>query len=141
EETFARNPLIARLLVELFEARFDPRIGREDKAGIAEGAARLLAQLQAIAGGDAAAMAVLQPVVEARRHGRDAQYDSTRKALKALLDNVSSLDEDRILRSFMGVIDATLRTSYYQRAAGGGHKDTIAFKFDSARVPELPKPR
>ena len=141
EETFARNPLIARLLVEMFEARFDPRTGREAKADIERGAERLGAQLQALAGGDKAVLAALQPVVDARRQGRNAQYDSARRALKALLDNVSSLDEDRILRSFMGVIDATLRTSYYQRAADGGFKETIAFKFDSARVPELPKPR
>src|SRR5690606_26610911 len=79
--------------------------------------------------------------IDARRGEREARYEATRIALKALLDNVSSLDEDRILRSFMGVIDATLRTSYYQRAADGGIKETIAFKFDSARVPELPKPR
>jgi len=141
EETFARNPLIARLLVEVFEARFDPRTGHESKAQVEQGAESLAAQLRALAGGDKATMAVLQPVIDARRQGRNAQYDSTRKALKALLDNVSSLDEDRILRSFMGVVDATLRTSYYQRAADGGFRETIAFKFDSSKVPELPKPR
>ena len=141
EETFARNPLIARLLVEMFEARFDPRTGHESKAEVERGAERFSAQLQALAGGDKAAMAALQPVVDARRQGRNAQYDSARKALKALLDGVSSLDEDRILRSFMGVIDATLRTSYFQRDAGGRFRETIAFKFDSAKVPELPKPR
>ncbi len=32
EQTLARYPLLARLLVELFEARFDPSTGSESKA-------------------------------------------------------------------------------------------------------------
>src|SRR5690606_27314531 len=105
------------------------------------GAARLAAHLQAMAGGDEACMALLRPVLDARGRGRDERCEATRGAIRALLDKVSSLDEDRILRSFMGVIDATLRTSYYRRAADGRCKETIAFKFDPASVPELPKPR
>ncbi|MDH5833784.1 NAD-glutamate dehydrogenase [Luteimonas kalidii] len=141
EDTFARNPLIARLLVELFEARFDPGVGREAKSGLASATARLAGHLQALAGDDAIATAAVQPVVDARGAGREARYEATRGAIKALLDTVSSLDEDRILRSFMGLVDATLRTSYYQRGGDDDFKETIAFKFDSARVPDLPKPR
>src|SRR5690606_41033750 len=59
-------------------------------------------------------MKTLRTLVQARGKGRDAQYKATSDALKALLDRVASLDEDRILRSFMGVIGATLRTGYYQ---------------------------
>jgi len=144
EDTFARNPLLARLLVELFEARFDPAGGR-GKGGRKRvsdpGAARLAAHLEALAGGDEACKALLQPVVEARGLDRDARAEAVRGAIRALLDRVTSLDEDRILRSFMGVIDATLRTSYYQRAADGGYKETITFKFDPAKVPDLPRPR
>ena len=63
-----------------------------------------------------------------------------------MIDRVASLDEDRILRSFIGVIDATLRTSYYiqykdGKRKDGGPADYISFKFDSAKVPDLPKPR
>ncbi|WP_101926943.1 NAD-glutamate dehydrogenase [Luteimonas rhizosphaerae] len=140
EDTLNRYPLLARLLVEVFEARFDPATGHESKAQISEGVATFQQQLQTLAG-DEATMAVLAPVLDARRQGRNAQYDQSRKALKALLDRVSSLDEDRIVRSYLGVIDATLRTSYYQRSGDGGYRETIAFKFDSARVPDLPKPR
>src|SRR5690606_19968606 len=125
EETFVRYPLIARMLVELFEARFDPGAGSADAAA---GAERLAAQLRALVGGDAATRAVLQPVVDAHASDRETRAEAVRRALRALLDNVSSLDEDRILRSFMGVIDATLRTSYFQRAGDGGWKETIAFK-------------
>ncbi|HST43593.1 MAG TPA: NAD-glutamate dehydrogenase, partial [Luteimonas sp.] len=141
EATLTRYPLLARLLVELFEARFDPRTGRESDEEVADGSARFRAQLETLAAGEAGALATLEPVLAARRHGRNAQYDSTRSALKTMLDGVASLDEDRILRSFIGIIDATLRTSYYQCDADGGARDCIAFKFDSAKVADLPKPR
>ena len=63
--------------------------------------------------GAATALAAVQPVIEARTGTREAQIAATRKALLGLFDRVASLDDDRILRSFVGVIDATLRTSYY----------------------------
>ncbi len=141
EETFSRYPLLARLLVELFEARFDPSTGSESKAEIKAGQERLAEQFQALAGGDAAVLAVLQPVIQARSGKREAQAEATLAALKGLLDRVSSLDEDRILRSFIGVINATLRTSYYQRASDGAERGYVSYKFDSALVPDLPKPK
>ena len=139
EETFARHPLLARLLVERFEARFHPGTGKESKGGIARGAEAFAAQLRALAG-DTEMMKLLGPVIDARSKGRSAQYDAAGNALEALLEGVSSLDDDRILRGFMGLIDATLRTGYYQANADGSYKDYIGFKFDSARVPDLPKP-
>src|SRR5688572_15954304 len=146
EETLNRYPLLARLLVELFEGKFDPATGRESKAEIKAGMERFTRQLQALARGDESALAALQPVIDARAGKREQQVDATRTALKSLFDRVASLDEDRILRSFVGVIDATLRTSYYIQykdgvRADGGPADYISFKFDSSKVPDLPKPR
>lgn len=141
EGTFTRYPLLARLLVELFEARFDPATGHESKDDIAAGQADLKAHLDVLAAGDEATLKVLRTVVDARKGNRDSQMQAARDALLKLMDRVSSLDEDRILRSFMGVIDATLRTSYYQTDAAGQHGHVISFKFDSALVPDLPKPR
>ncbi|MDQ2699403.1 MAG: NAD-glutamate dehydrogenase, partial [Actinomycetota bacterium] len=60
--------------------------------------------------------------------------------LYAALDDVPSLDHDRILRSFIGVIEATLRTNFYQRDAEGLPKRWVSMKLDCARVPGLPKP-
>ena len=57
------------------------------------------------------------------------------------LDQVSSLDADRMLRGFLGVINATLRTNFYQQASETEYKDYVSFKFDPHRVPELPLPR
>jgi glutamate dehydrogenase len=61
--------------------------------------------------------------------------------IKAELDNVASLDEDRILRSFLNLVQSTLRTNYFQRADGGGPKAYLSFKLDSAEVLDLPAPR
>ncbi|HEX7113451.1 MAG TPA: NAD-glutamate dehydrogenase domain-containing protein [Mizugakiibacter sp.] len=142
EETLNRYPLIAGLLVELFEAKFDPQ--RESAAPAVLAAARcqfeqelsaLLPEATAKAHPDFVAR-----LVAARGQPRQAQVDALIEAIKTLLDNVGSLDEDRILRSFMGVIRASLRTNYYQ-TRGGKPKDCISVKFDCAQVPDLPKPR
>ena len=117
EETLNRYPLLARLLVELFEARFDPATGRESKAQIKLGQERFTQQLHALAGGDEATLKALQYVIDARGDKRERQVEATHKTLLKLMDRVSSLDDDRILRSFIGVIEATLRTSYYQKGA------------------------
>jgi glutamate dehydrogenase len=61
------------------------------------------------------------------------------KYIKAILDgltHVSAIDEDRILRLFMAVVRATLRTNAFAAAAA----EALAFKLDSAKVPGLPAP-
>ncbi|WP_305804895.1 NAD-glutamate dehydrogenase domain-containing protein [Stenotrophomonas sp. YIM B06876] len=141
EGTFTRYPLLARLIVELFEARFEPSPATDSTAMDAQ-----LAQFKLLAGDDAATLKLLDGVVKARKSSRDARMAVVREAMYKLLDGVSSLDEDRILRSFIGVIGATLRTSYYMPRtdglrADGGPADYISFKFDAAKVPDLPKPR
>ena len=52
------------------------------------------------------------------------------------LDAVTSLDEDRVIRRFTDLIQATLRTNVYQTNASS----IVAFKFNSANVPDLPLP-
>ncbi len=56
-------------------------------------------------------------------------------AIDQNLQHVSALDQDKILRSLTSLIQATLRTNYFQ------NKPWISLKFDSAAVPELPDPR
>ncbi len=63
------------------------------------------------------------------------------QAIQPQLDNVSSLDEDRILRNFLGIMLATIRCNYYQSNKSGDAKPYLAFKFDCAKVPALPEPR
>jgi glutamate dehydrogenase len=71
--------------------------------------------------------------------GEDEQ--SCIDAVRASLDDVASLDEDRILRSYLALIRATLRTSYFQAGPGGAPKEHVSFKLDPQRVPDLPLPR
>ncbi len=98
EETLVNNPAIARQLIDLFHARFEP-------ARAAEGDERLAG------------------------------------AIERALDDVASLDEDRILRSYLALIRATLRTNFYQRGSNGKSKNRLVFKFDPEKVPALPLPR
>src|SRR5690606_21468821 len=63
------------------------------------------------------------------------------RALAAELERTSTLDEDRILRAFAGVVRGTLRTNYFQVGDDGKPKPYISFKLDPAKLPELPKPR
>lgn len=61
--------------------------------------------------------------------------------LSGALDEVVSLDEDRILRSFLHLIKATLRTNFFQHAGDGEWHDYVSMKFDPQAIPDLPAPR
>ena len=53
---------------------------------------------------------------------------------------VTSLDADRILRSLLGVVRATLRTNYFRRNVDGAPRPFLALKLDPAQVPGVPEP-
>jgi glutamate dehydrogenase len=63
--------------------------------------------------------------------------DAIATRIEEAIDAVDSLDEDRILRSFLAVVLAMLRTNHFQ----GDPKPYLSFKLDPARVPVLPAPR
>ncbi|MDD3763689.1 MAG: NAD-glutamate dehydrogenase [Nevskiales bacterium] len=63
------------------------------------------------------------------------------RELEERLDQVATLDGDRVLRAFAAVVWATLRTNYFQPAANGGYKPYVSLKIDPHKVPELPAPR
>ncbi|MCX3063336.1 NAD-glutamate dehydrogenase [Streptomyces beihaiensis] len=67
--------------------------------------------------------------------------DGLIEELDGALDQVASLDEDRILRSFLTVIKATLRTNYFQRTESGEPHSYVSMKLDPQAIPELPEPR
>ena len=111
QDALAANPGIAAMLVELFHVRLDP--ARQREARDAKGAA--MAQL-------------------------DAELEVMTR-IEAALDDVANLDEDRILRSYIGVIRATLRTNYFQHGPDGSPKPYVSFKLDPHKIAELPEPR
>ncbi|RII19863.1 NAD-specific glutamate dehydrogenase [Streptomyces sp. YIM 130001] len=67
--------------------------------------------------------------------------DGLLEEVDGALDQVASLDEDRILRSFLTVIKATLRTNFFQEASGGVPHSYVSMKFDPQAIPDLPAPR
>jgi glutamate dehydrogenase len=142
EETLNRYPAIAGLLVELFEAKFDIARQNGSKTSIEQARKRLSKEIEALVPEDVrrTSAAVFDGLLHARGGTREEQSEAVIATIRVLLDRVASLDEDRILRSFMAVIRATLRTNYYQ-TRDGRPKDYISFKFDPAQVPDLPKPR
>ena len=72
---------------------------------------------------------------------RDEAEEGAASAVLSALDGVSSLDQDRIIRAFLGVIRATLRTNYFQPDDAGERKSYISMKLNPKAVPNLPAPR
>jgi glutamate dehydrogenase len=109
EDALRNNVDITRLLVQLFEARFDP--GSNSMAADAE--------------------------------ARTARIHELEARIKRALDDVASLDHDRILRSYLTHVRATLRTNYFQPSDGDGARPRpyISFKLEPSAIPDLPEPR
>ena len=61
--------------------------------------------------------------------------------IEALLRNVPSLDEDRILRRFLNLVLAAVRTNFFQTGPDGEPSPAISFKFDCSQIDDLPPPR
>jgi glutamate dehydrogenase len=78
------------------------------------------------------------PAAQAERAEAQARIG---QEIRAALNAVSNADEDRILRRFLQLIEATLRTNHWVRAPDGARKPFLSLKIESARVPELPEPR
>ncbi|GGD15402.1 NAD-glutamate dehydrogenase [Nocardioides daphniae] len=98
------NVEITRMLVELFEVRFDP-----EHDWTAE--------------------------------ERDTRQEEVEQRLAEALDAVVSLDHDRILRSYLTHLRATLRTNAFRVDEHGEPRPHLALKLDPARIPGLPEPR
>ncbi|WP_301801007.1 NAD-glutamate dehydrogenase [Nocardioides sp. ChNu-153] len=118
-DALAANVEITRLLVRLFETRFDPDLtGTGDGAG--DGAVG-----GAVGGAD----------------GREAAEQQLVDEVTSALEQVVSLDHDRILRSYLTHVRATLRTNYYQRPDAGGVRSHLSLKLQPSAIPDLPAPR
>ncbi|HEV8436008.1 MAG TPA: NAD-glutamate dehydrogenase domain-containing protein, partial [Thermoanaerobaculia bacterium] len=115
QQTLANNPTITRLLIDLFKINFDPSMGPT-----------------ALRGAKASTAAGM---------GRHAAALGIRAQIEDALEKVANPDEDRILRLYVNLIDATLRTNYFQRDPAGERKPYLSFKLDSHAVRDLPLPR
>ncbi len=77
-----------------------------------------------------------------RQAGGQERSEALVEEITGSLDEVASLDEDRILRAYLGLILATKRTSYFRGdQKSGDWPPYLVFKLDAAAVPDLPAPR
>jgi glutamate dehydrogenase len=74
-------------------------------------------------------------------HADRARAVRLERQITEAIDGVTSLDEDRILRSLLAVLGAMLRTNYYRRSSDGRGRDYLSFKLDSTQLEMLPRPR
>ena len=82
--------------------------------------------------------------LEADAEARTARVSEIEERIKRALDDVASLDHDRILRSYLTHIKATLRTNYFQHRAQrrlAPARRTCRFKLEPSAIPDLPEPR
>ncbi len=82
-----------------------------------------------------------QPAAGRRGRTRSDPSEEIVAQIDASLDSVASLDEDRILRAYLGLVQATLRTNFYRRDPAGGTLPYLSFKLDPAAIADLPLPR
>ncbi|WP_159622643.1 NAD-glutamate dehydrogenase [Ruania rhizosphaerae] len=75
-----------------------------------------------------------------RSGDREATQQEYLTRVHADLEQIASLDADRIIRAFMGVIRATLRTNFYVVGPDGGPHPQISLKLRCAEVPGIPAP-
>ena len=74
--------------------------------------------------------------------GRGEAEAAIEARIRERLNAVASLDQDRIVRRYLELIKATLRTNAWQRDPGTGEpKDYLSFKLDPAAIPAMPLPR
>ncbi|MFD7658263.1 NAD-glutamate dehydrogenase [Actinosynnema sp. NPDC059797] len=72
---------------------------------------------------------------------REGRTEALTAEITGLIDDVTSLDADRILRSLLTLVQATLRTNYFVRDADGAPRPYLAVKLDPRAIPDLPQPR
>ena len=63
------------------------------------------------------------------------------KEIRTRLEKVSNLNEDRVLRQYLQLIRATIRTNYWRTDAAGNRRSYLSFKFDPSKIKDLPEPK
>lgn len=64
-----------------------------------------------------------------------------REKIIAAADKVENLSEDRVIRQFLLLIEATVRTNFYQHNDRGELHSYFSFKLEPRQIPDIPKPR
>ncbi|MEE2565326.1 NAD-glutamate dehydrogenase [Hyphobacterium marinum] len=81
------------------------------------------------------------PSLSLTREARKEAADELARDIRSRLDSVASIDHDRVLRRLLRLIEASLRTNYYQTDTEGRPKAHISLKIASRELEELPLPK
>lgn len=68
------------------------------------------------------------------------EYYTLKDAVCAELEQVVNLNDDRILRQYVALIEGTVRTNYFQQIEGKD-KDYLSLKMLPRTIPDIPEPR
>jgi len=72
---------------------------------------------------------------------RAAKMKAMEESLIGSLADVSALEEDRIIRRYLNLVQASLRTNYFQMDEDGNPKPYLSIKLDSRKVDFMPLPK
>jgi glutamate dehydrogenase len=75
------------------------------------------------------------------KKSRKSRCDSLCSDIEGSLDEIKSIEEDKILRKFLNLIQATQRVNYYQGRSIEKRKPYLSFKIKSALVDDMPSPK
>ena len=81
------------------------------------------------------------PAIDAPLKARTEQAEAVFAKIVEALQEVASLDADRVLRRLALLVRAIQRTNYYQLDAAGRPKPYISFKIASRELEDLPDPK
>ncbi|RKQ96354.1 glutamate dehydrogenase (NAD) [Kushneria sinocarnis] len=71
----------------------------------------------------------------------DETQRQTREAIEGQLEEVTSLNDDRLIRRYIELIEATLRTNFFQNNEDGTPREYISFKLATRQLSDVPRPR
>ncbi len=80
------------------------------------------------------------PVFDGDEDWRGERELDVEQRILAALEEVGNLGQDRIIRQYVKLIKATLRTNFFQHEVGGSLKPYISFKLRPSAIPDIPRP-
>jgi glutamate dehydrogenase len=80
------------------------------------------------------------PVFEGDEEWREQREEAVEQRIIDGLESVQNLGEDRIVRQFLAVMKATVRTNFFQEGEDRQLKPYFSFKMRSADIPDIPQP-
>jgi len=76
-----------------------------------------------------------------QKKGREKTVQDIQRRIETELQDVPSLDDDRIIRAFRNLIAASLRSNAFTPEKDGSPRRTLAIKLNPREIDDLPEPR